>query len=220
VSSQEFSRLLTEVYPEIEATAHGQIVKFRELVCAENEKQNLTRLLEPVDFLDGHVVDSVELLKSKQVTFPALDLGSGAGVPGMICAILEPKAQWILVDSEKMKATFMVAAAEALGLSNVRVAPERAEDMLRVESIESVVARAVGPVERIYAWLRPRSTWNNLVLLKGPSWPDEWSQFQRGPWKKELVISETHDYVVSKALKKRKIILLTRTGGVPRGTKR
>ena len=64
-------------------------------------------------------------------------------------------------------------------------------EMLKVQSI---VVRAVGPIERIYGWIRGCSTWNTLVLLKGPGWDEEWATFQAGKHHRELEIERQFGY--------------------------
>ena len=187
------------------------IVRFRELVIDENERQNLTRLLSPKDFFEGHYLDARELLASEFVDYPAMDLGSGVGVPGVIAAILTEKS-WVLCESEKKKAEFLSRAVEALGLdSQVTVFSGRGEDFLKTGKISSIVARAVGPVGRIYQWLRPCSTWNNLVLLKGKGWTAEYSEFCENSFSKELnLLPNPHSYVVGAENKERLIVKLER----------
>lgn len=211
--SEELEGLLKEA--GVEAAFFPRILQFYQIVLAENEVQNLTRLTSPSDFFLGHLWDVLELNRLGWVGFPAMDLGTGGGVPGIPMAILGG-GQWVLADSEKKKAEYLQRAVDNLGLSEqVRVFAGRAEDFLKNNSVDSIVVRAVGPVDRIYSWIRPCSTWNKLVLLKGPSWEEEWNRFLTTKWKKELKIEKEHEYLVGPEQKKRKVILLTR---VPRGT--
>ncbi|MCM2277991.1 MAG: class I SAM-dependent methyltransferase [Oligoflexia bacterium] len=211
----EFSTELGLAWPELDAFAQQRVEEFYKLMAAENERQNLTRLISPQEFIEGHVLDVRELLKSGLVEFPAMDLGSGGGVPGLLAAVVRPDS-WVLSDSEGKKAEFLGRAAQELGISDrVQVTHLRGEVFLRQNSVKSVVARAVGPVDRIYPWLRACSTWNSLVLLKGPAWEEEWKRFQQSKFRRELRIAAEHHYVVGAENKKRIILQLVR---VPRGT--
>src|SRR5579884_2712123 len=96
---QEFRRLLKESWPELAVVRHELVVRFYRLVLAENEKQNLTRLTSPKEFIEGHVLDVRALLKSGLLSFPAMDLGSGGGVPGLLAAATSDD-QWVLAESE------------------------------------------------------------------------------------------------------------------------
>jgi 16S rRNA (guanine527-N7)-methyltransferase len=212
--SQELSERLIQAWPELEPAVRDRIIRFHELLAQENERQNLTRLISAKDFVEGHVIDVRELLKSGLVDFPAMDLGSGCGVPGLLAAIVGG-SQWVLAESERHKAEFLFRMTRELNLTSVRVVADRGESYLSENSIRSVVARAVGPVDRIYGWLHERSTWNNLVLLKGPGWKAEWENFNHSRFKGELMIEKSHEYSVGDENKQR---ILVRLGRVPRGT--
>jgi len=190
-----------------------RIGRFAELLSAENKVQNLTRLTTPEEFVEGHLLDVKELLESGWIEYPAADLGSGGGVPGLLAAAIEPGA-WILVEAEKRKAQFLSQAAQTLGLRQVQVVADRIEKS-GIEA-KSVIARAVGSVEKIYSWLRQSSTWNKLILLKGPKWEEEWAAFSQSKYRSELQIVATRAYTVGKEEKRRLLVKLTR---VPRGTR-
>jgi 16S rRNA (guanine527-N7)-methyltransferase len=212
--NQELLERLNTVWPELEPEAHAKIARFHELLAEENEKQNLTRLISPKDFVEGHVIDVKTLLSSKLVEFPAMDLGSGCGVPGLLAAIVRPDA-WVLAESERHKAEFLFRMVRELGLTTVRVVADRGENFLVDNTVKSIVARAVGPVERIFGWLGPRSTWNTLVLLKGPAWNTEWATFEQSGHRGELKVQSIHEYAVGEEQKRRVLVKLSR---VPRGT--
>jgi 16S rRNA G527 N7-methylase RsmG len=89
-------------------------------------------------------------------------------------------------------------------------------DVAPKKAVKSVVARAVGPISRIYTWIRPCSTWNNLVLLKGPRWEEEWAEIQGGRYKNELKWVDSYKYTVGAEKKQRIIVKIER---VPRGTR-
>ena len=207
--SAEFRRLLlsSKLVPSVADT----IVKFRELVIDENERQNLTRLLTPQSFFEGHFSDAKELVASGLVDYPAMDLGSGVGVPGIIAAILTSEA-WVLCESEKKKADFLSRVVEELGLeSQVIVFSGRGEDYLKLGKVSSVVARAVGPIGRIYQWIRSCSTWNSIVLLKSKGWTAEFEEFCLTSFSKELKLSDRqHTYQTGTENKERLIVKLSR----------
>jgi 16S rRNA (guanine527-N7)-methyltransferase len=216
MSRENLDLLVQQLNPEISESVRIKILDFYDILVRENESQNLTRLIEPSDFYHGHLVDVLELIKTGWMKFPVLDLGSGGGVPGLLAGVVGGGA-WILSDSESRKAEYLQKAVTSLGLDKqIQVDSHRAEEYLREHSVESIVARAVGPVERIYSWIRNCSTWNTLILFKGPGWSEEWNRFQSGKYKKELAVHATHQYTVGPEKKSRIIVLITR---VPRGTK-
>ena len=209
----ELSALLMQKNDELSAEQQEKILFFYELLVQENEVQNLTRLISPLDFYQGHLLDVCELLKTQWLTFPVMDIGSGCGVPGLLAALMS-EGEWVLSESEVRKAQFLEKAVEALGLRDrVRVTAKRAEDYLKENNVPCLAARAVGPVDRIYTWIRGSkhcSTWNNLILFKGPSWEEEWDRFQASKYKKELSIQKIHSYEVGVEKKKRVLVFLSR----------
>ena len=210
----ELNRRIRSGQADFSPDIRAKIVDFYRLLAEENSRQNLTRLITPTEFYDGHLLDVCALFRSGLVRFPAMDLGSGGGVPGLLAACIRPDL-WILVDSESRKAEFLSRAADMLRLSNVRVMAGRAERALGDVRVESIVARAVGTVEKIYGWIRPCSTWNNLILLKGPGWNTEWESFLRTKYRRELKVGGIYEYHVGPEKKYRVIVRLDR---VPRGT--
>lgn len=192
---------------------------FRAAVLDESERQNLTRLLGPEEFFRGHVLDVLELrqFRSKigDLGNKALDLGTGAGVPGLLSAAIYPDERWILVDSEVRKAEYLARTVDQLGLSDrVQVIHGRMEQVSAQIPQVSIVSRAVGTVEKLMAWLDSCSTWNTMILLKGPKWNTEWAEFQQSRWRKLLQQGDRREYSVGDQIT-RVVIQLKR---VPRGT--
>ena len=189
----------------------SQILGFYDFVLKENQRQNLTRLTSPTDFYYGHVIDVLELLQTKMLAGePALDLGSGVGVPGLLAGLIGD-GTWVLTESEVRKREYLEKAVRFFNLkTRVTVAPGRAEEYLRRNTVKSVVARAVGPVSRIYGWVRSCSTWNTLILFKGPSWSEEWEAFLKTKFRNELIVDGQHSYLVGPEKKERRIVQLKR----------
>ncbi len=175
----------------------ASIFRFYGLLKAGNEVQNLTKLISPRDFALGHVVDCVELERSGLLGSVCMDLGSGCGVPGLLSAAIFGTRKWILSESETHKADFLRVTTEQMGLTDrVSVWSGRGEEYLRESSVDTVVSRAVGTVEKILAWIFPCSTWNNLVLLKGPGWSTESAGLSLSSYRKKVVARVVVEYRV------------------------
>jgi 16S rRNA (guanine527-N7)-methyltransferase len=97
-----------------------------------------------------------------------VDVGSGAGLPGLVLAICRPDLDVVLAEPLLRRTTFLTEAAATLSLGNVRVERVRAEQM--TDDVDAVTARAVAPLDRLARWtlplLRPGG---RLVALKGAS---------------------------------------------------
>ncbi|MBI3534078.1 MAG: hypothetical protein HY072_01140, partial [Deltaproteobacteria bacterium] len=98
-----------------------------------------------------------------------------------------------------------------LKLSHVFVYAGRGEDYICEHSVQSIVVRAVAPVDKIYKWIKNCSTWNNLILFKGPKWPKpnaEWDLFSKKHSNRVLKIENKYHYQVGTAKKQRVIVNL------------
>ena len=111
----------------------SQLTQFQALTALLldwNARMNLTRIANPAEIALLHYLDSLALLPHlADLRRPRLlDVGSGAGFPGMPLAIARPQTRVTLLDSTAKKLRFIEAAGAALGLENIRVLHARAED--------------------------------------------------------------------------------------------
>jgi 16S rRNA (guanine(527)-N(7))-methyltransferase RsmG len=189
----------------------SRVIEFYEALIQENSVQNLTRLTEPKDFIEGHLLDVLHLEKTGYLARDSrpFDLGSGGGVPGLLHAHIFRK-NWILCDSEKLKADFLGRFCSGYSLNECEIVNTRAEQWLNTHRADQIVARAVGTVTKIYTWLEKCSTWNQLILLKGPNWGEEWKEFTQSRFRNKLTITNEYSYSIGEEQKVRKIIHLTK----------
>ena len=102
------------------------------------------------------------------------DLGSGAGLPGIVLAILRPGIEVVLIEPMARRTAFLSECAAELGLANVRVERSRAEDLAGRLDADAVTARAVAPLERLAVLADGLARRDGLVLaMKGSSAADE-----------------------------------------------
>jgi len=119
------------------------LLDYVELLFRWNGTYNLTAVREFGEMIDRHVLDSLAIASFVRGE-TAIDIGSGAGLPGIPLAILEPSRRWTLVDSNGKKARFLREAVRALSLTNVRVENARVEDVKG--QFDTVTARAFATV--------------------------------------------------------------------------
>jgi len=150
--------------------AAQRIVAHWDRVQAVGRTMNLTSLCGASGFV-RLVVDSLTAARVYEGQSPAVDVGSGAGYPGLPLAALYPKALWWLVESVGKKARFLDAAVRELSFGNVRVRAERAEVLAGPtrERCQFAVARAVGSLamvaELTVPLVQPGGT---VLLMRGP----------------------------------------------------
>ena len=195
-SKEQFQLAIHGKFPRLTPIQASKAAEFAFLLHEENEIQNLTRILGVDAFLGGHLLDVIELFSMNHLGEKVMDLGSGCGVPGLLAAAIDLNGarQWLLVESEANKARFLQEAAQKMNLKSVRVFSARIEEVILDQNPDTVIARAVGTVEKISGWIWKCSTWNNLVLFKSRGWEDEWKESQRSRFGKKLTITQAHDY--------------------------
>ena len=129
----------------VDDAAVARLVRFAELLVTWNRKVNLTAITEPREMAEKHFLDSLVLLPALAGRRTLLDIGSGAGLPGMAVACARPDLSVTCCDSVGKKVAFVKAAAVELGLDvrgvSVRASGRPAQDGLPVS--EAVVSRAL-----------------------------------------------------------------------------
>jgi 16S rRNA (guanine527-N7)-methyltransferase len=122
---------------------------------------------------DRHILNSAALSDLIATDSAVVDVGSGAGLPGVPLAILRPDLRVTLIEPLLRRFTFLVQTVEELGISDrLEVVRSRAEDHQRTYDV--VVARALAPLDRLIGWCNPLRAPDGVILaLKGASAGDE-----------------------------------------------
>ena len=166
-----------EVPPE---TAE-KLAVYHALLMDWNQRMDLTAVTEEDEMLDRHYVDSLAPLAVPGLlpqTGRVIDVGTGAGFPGMALAIACPQLHFTLLDAQQKRLTFLQAVIDEVGLTNVTLCHSRAEDgahkpELR-EQFDVAVARAVAPLAVLAEYLLPYVRVGGRALCwKGPAVKDE-----------------------------------------------
>jgi len=152
-----------------------QFVRYADMLVEWNAaRMNLTRIVSPQDIAVKHFLDSLALLtvQTPPANAQVLDVGTGAGLPGLALKIARPDLRVTLMDGTAKKLTFCRAVADDLGLENVEVVHARAEETAKRPELAGrfdwVTARAVAPLDKLLPWLAPFAAPGGLLLsLKG-----------------------------------------------------
>ena len=113
-----------------------------------NRRINLTAIRDPADMVAGHILDSLAV---RPFLYGAsiLDVGTGAGFPGLPLAIAQPRLEFVLLDSNRKKLNFVEHVVVKLQLDNVSTVSSRAEDYAPGRRFDTVIARALAVLPRL-----------------------------------------------------------------------
>ena len=169
---------MIEVEPEPAAAAQifgdriGLARRFTAALGAHGENRGLIGPLEPPRLWSRHVLNSAVIAPLFQGRVG--DVGSGAGLPGLVLAIARPDVQWVLIEPMERRIAWLTEQVEALGLDNVELIRARAEDWRGGPTLDAVTARAVSALRTLVPITAPLvRNGGELVLLKGASAANE-----------------------------------------------
>ncbi len=149
VSSEELQNSLTQGLAKltIEATSEQQkkLLTLLEQLVKWNKAYNLTAIKSPKEGLILHILDSLAVLP--HTSQPSLlDVGTGAGFPGLPLAIMLPNTQFTLLDSNSKKVRFIQQMVHLLALNNVEAVHSRVESYSN-QGVDAVISRAFASIE-------------------------------------------------------------------------
>lgn len=157
--------------PEADSVAMERLTRLIASLAEENERQNLVAKSSLAQVWRRHIIDSVQLLQHvpRGTTSSWMDLGTGAGFPGLIIAILRPELQVTMVESRVRRTEWLADMCETLQLDQAKVAASKLEALASTPAAV-ISARAFAPLEVLVEKSTRFSTSETLWLLpKGRS---------------------------------------------------
>lgn len=121
------------------------------LMVTWNQHSNLTAITDPEQMVVRHLLDSLALVPWVKGSY-CMDVGSGAGLPGIPLALALPHTDWVLLDCRGKKTRFLRHVVATLGIKNVQVVHKRIEDYACDEAFDTMASRAVSDVETLFHW--------------------------------------------------------------------
>jgi 16S rRNA (guanine527-N7)-methyltransferase len=148
-----------------------RLLRLRDLLLEWNARINLTAIADPQAVVTRHLVDSLACLiaiDDRREDLRVLDVGSGAGFPGLVLAIALPQWHVTTLEATAKKVRFQEAVIAALALTNASAVSGRAEDLAHDPAwrgtFDIVVARAVAALPVLLEWLQPFARVGGIVL--------------------------------------------------------
>ena len=144
-----------------------QLLKFHSLIIKWNKVYNLSAIRDPIESIKKHFLDSLSILSFIRPEL-LLDVGSGAGLPGIIIAIMKPNTSVFVIDSVGKKCRFMQTVKTELSLNNLSVINSRVESYDYHKTFPQIVSRAFSNVaDTIEKTKHLISSDGRYLLMKG-----------------------------------------------------
>lgn len=158
---------------ELLGDRYDAVAAFADMLAAEGEIRGLIGPRENERLWERHILNSaavVPFLREGRI----VDVGSGAGLPGMVIAAMLPERDVVLIEPMERRVAWLEEAAVAAGLSNVTVIRARAEEVVGSVYADALTARAVASIDKLVKWCAPLlAPTGEMALLKGRSAADE-----------------------------------------------
>lgn len=169
-----------------------QYVEYIQLLKTWNNRYNLTARQRFSHIIQRHLLDSLNLVQCLRDDQHCLDMGSGAGFPGLMLAIANPTQHWYLLDSNSKKIRFLRYVSHHLSLENVHIVKARVESFTPTENLDIIVCRAFSSIEMILKYAGHLiNAHNQLLAMKGKQ------VYQEITAVRELLISQPYGFMIN-----------------------
>lgn len=193
----------------IDANLAEPLSEYLALLTKWNKTYNLTAVRDPVEMVSRHFLDSLSILPYISGD-SVIDLGTGAGLPGIPLALALPKKKFVLIDSNGKKTRFLTEVVQKLGLENVDIIESRIEKFQPESKFDTLTSRAfsaIGTMIRIAGHLCSKQ--GRFVAMKGQNPEQELAGLAEipGPYRLEAI----HEIVVPELEGKRHVVVIRRS---------
>jgi len=159
---------------DVSETQQDQLLAYLALLNKWNKAYNLTAVRDPAEMVSRHLLDSLSVVpQAEQGGARWLDVGSGGGMPGIPLAILFPRRNFTLLDSNGKKTRFLTQVKLELKLANVEVVHSRVEEFTPAQPFTDITSRAFSSLEDFATWTRHLSDLETRWLAMKGVQPDD-----------------------------------------------
>ena len=170
INKERFLNTLKQYNIEISELQFEQLDKYAEILVEYNEKVNLTAITDPEGIENKHFLDSLLFAKNPLVKGKVVDVGTGAGFPGIVTKIFKPEIELTMIEPTGKRCTFLQYALDTIGIK-AAVVKERAEEAARKgwrEKYDIATARAVADMRVLSEYCIPLvKVGGHFIAMKG-----------------------------------------------------
>lgn len=212
--------ILSDFDIQLDGTAIDRLVRYDELLIQWNQNINLTALTEPADVALKHFADSLMLLKYTDIPMGTdmIDVGTGAGFPGLVLKVARPDIRLTLLDSLNKRLLFLEEVCAQLGIEDVAFVHCRAEEGARTalrDSFDIAVSRAVAPLNILCEYDMPYvKPGGRMIAMKGKDADGELAAAQGAIDRLCGTVKAQHRFTLG-AAGERRIIEIVKTAPTP-----
>lgn len=155
---------------DIEDGVQDQMIQYINLLAKWNRTYNLTAVRDPKQMITRHLLDSMSILPYVKGDY-VLDIGSGAGLPGIPLALCLPDLDFTLLDSNGKKTRFMTQVVKELRLDNVSVVKSRVEEYIPDIKFDTIMSRAFSSIGNLMKEATHLSQDSGIILAMKGTYP-------------------------------------------------
>ena len=170
----------------LQVAGEDKLRAYAELLTEWNKKINLVSANSIPDLWERHIEDSKQLTEYLDINTPIIDVGSGAGLPGLILAIMGYEVT--LIESDQRKCVFLQEAARVCGVLQT-VVNKRVEEVRGLKNESIITARAFAPLAELFSLTKHLR--GSYVLLKGANIEVEIAEAQRAGWQFDYTLHKS-----------------------------
>ena len=219
--NENMKKLMNEIGVDITDIQVSKFYDYMNLLLEWNEKINLTAITKPDEIILKHFVDCLTIQKYIEKDMSIVDIGTGAGFPGIPLAIMNDRCKFVLVDSLNKRINFLNDVKEKLGLKNVEAIHSRAEEFgqnkLYREKFDFAVSRAVANLSVLAEYLLPAvKVCGKVICMKGSQIEEELNE--AGFALKELggIVKLREEFCLPGTDMKRNVIVIEKVRNTPK----
>lgn len=195
---------------ELPTSQLNQLWRFHQLLRERNDDRDLTRLIEFESVVIKHYVDSLFVGRLTRLPSPLVDVGTGAGFPGIPLKIHYPDLELTLAEQRPRRVAFLNEAIRTLGLRKVKTFDHRVSSRSFTEPVRGVITRAVEPISKtLLRTSGATDAGSQLIFMKGPGVDEELKEALRD-FKQDYRLVRDQAYALPHTPHERRLVIFER----------